>query len=276
MDRKTWLSLRKIGSSDAPAIMGVSSYDTPYSLYIKKITKMETPDNFAMRRGREREEPARKEFERMTGLIMPAKNNVQSQQYEFMTANFDGMNFEGTELVEIKNVKKEYHQMALNGKVPDEYWPQVQHQLVVAELDRMRYFSYHDVSGAIVHVHRDEAYIKELIEAERIFWDCLQNQTPPPMCDRDYRQRDDKEWEKVAERWKQAQEELKKVEEEEAELRAQLISLAQGQNAKGCGVSYQRVPEKGRVDYRNIPELKLIDLDIYRKAPIVKNVLRLY
>ena len=68
-----WLEFRrnKIGSSDAPIIMGKSPWKTPHQLWEEK---MGIKDSFfesqAMRRGKDLEPEARTAFEEQTGLVM--------------------------------------------------------------------------------------------------------------------------------------------------------------------------------------------------------------
>ena len=57
----------------------------------------------------------------------------------------------------------------LNG-LDDDYRPQVQGQLYVAELDRVDLFSYHpQMPAALVQTHRDDAYLAKLSAALRQF-----------------------------------------------------------------------------------------------------------
>ena len=275
MEREEWLKRRKIGSSDAPAIMGVSPWTTRYQLYIQKVEGKERADNDAMKQGRLMEDKARREFELVTGHIIPAKNNVQSSVFDFMTANFDGMSMDGKILVEIKCPGKKDHATALSGKVPEKYFPQCQHQLVVAELDEMFYYSFDSKDGVTLQVYRNEKYVKDLIAKESEFWDMVQNLRPPELTERDYKERQDEEWLAVSDEWIEANKRLKEAEEHEALIRKHLIDLTAGQNSKGNGVAFQRILQKGSVNYKEIPELKNVNLDAFRKEPIVKNVIRL-
>lgn len=104
-----------------------------------------------------------------------------------------------------------------------------------------------------------------MIIEEKIFLECLINKTPPEPSLNDYVERNDPLWEQYALRWKSVTECIKKLEEEEQELRKQLIQLAGQSNSKGAGVSLCQVQRKGNIDYANIPELKMIDLEAYRK-----------
>lgn len=54
----------------------------------------------------------------------------------------------------------------------------------------------------------------------------------------------------------------------EAELKEQLRTLSDNKNSIGGGFIFTCTERMGSVDYRSIPELKEIDLDLYRKTPV--------
>jgi putative phage-type endonuclease len=270
MDRQEWLKWRKIGSSDAPAIMGVSPWTTPHQLWEQKVFGKENEVNSSMRRGIEMEETARRCFEKKMGVEVFAKR-VEHPSINFMTATLDGIDIDNKVLVEIKCPNRDDQEQALSGKVPEKYIPQLQHQLCVTGLDGMYYFSFDGVDGCIVEVPTDAAYIQQMIEEEERFWECIQNHKAPALTDRDYVQMgSDNEWHTISAQWLQVSKNLKSLEKEEDELRKSLIGLAQNRNAEGAGVKLTRFPTQGAVDYSKIPELQGINTDVYRKEPYMK------
>jgi len=270
MNREEWLKWRRIGSSDAPAIMGVSPWATPYQLWEQKVSGMERESNSAMKRGVEMEETARRSFEKKMGVEVFAKR-MEHPSIEFMTATLDGIDIDNRVLVEIKCPNREDHALALRGKVPEKYIPQLQHQLAVTGLDGMYYFSFTGEDGCIVEIPRDESYLQQMIEEEEKFWRCIQDHKAPALTERDYVQMgDDNEWHTLSSQWVQVSRNLKSLEKEEKDLRDSLIGLAQNKNAQGAGVRLTRFPTQGHVDYLKIPELQGVNLDIYRKEPYMK------
>src|ERR1700733_7030732 len=196
-----WLQYRKnkIGSSDACAIMGASPWSTPYELWLEKMDLYpDKPMNPAMQRGLDLQDKALDCFSTMTGLHMFPDVKVHPK-HDFMIASLDGITLDGQHIVEVKCPGPKNHDLALCGKIPDHYMPQLQHQLEVCGHLHMYYFSFDGENGVVLDVFRDEKYVKELIEKEKEFWYCMQNGIPPELTDRDSIHKDDIEWEMLAE-----------------------------------------------------------------------------
>lgn len=182
MSRQTWLEWRRhgIGASDAPIIMGVSPWKTIDQLWEEKLTAIDVQiENDNMRYGKEREEMARQMFERMTGHVMFPDRKYMHPTMPWLRATLDGIDIDEKIMVEIKNPNKKDHLLAINKQVPEKYYPQCQHQMLVKELDRMFYFSCHGDDGQIVEVLRDELYIERMLERERLFWKCVEEKIRP-------------------------------------------------------------------------------------------------
>ena len=264
-----WVKMRqsKIGASDAPIILGVSSYTTPYQLWEYKLGLKEQEVTLSMQRGHEKEEEARKVFEETTGFtVFPQV--MTSKVYPWMIASVDGISIDGKILVEIKNVNKNDHQTALKGDVPQKFYPQCQHQMAVVGVNEMYYFSYNEVKSALVKVIRDDIYIADMIEKEKEFYRCMMEFDPPPLCDRDYVEREDEEWKKVADMYLSAQKSRRILEDHEETYRKELIRLSDGKNSIGGGVKATRFHRRGSIQYGKVPELLGVDLEPYRKPPI--------
>lgn len=277
MNQQQWLDWRRkgVGSSDSPIIMGVSPWSTRYQLWEQKISGKETECNYAMQRGTNLEEPARQCFENMMDVEVFPKN-VEHKKFPWMRASFDGIDLDGKVLVEIKcPLKKENHELAKQGKVPEVYYPQLQHQLEVSGLDGMYYFSFDGSEGVIVEVERDQKYIDKMIKEEEGFWACVSNKTPPPLSSRDCIDlENDKEWRSLAVQWKSISEkkrdlaeQLKDIVNQEELLKESFIKQARGLSAYGCGIKLTKYFQKGQVDYSKIPVLQGVDLDAYRMSP---------
>ena len=195
-----WKDFRrnKIGASDAAGILGISPFKTPYQVWEEKIFGLDDLENWAMRHGHLMEPLAREEFENMTGLAMMPKVAIHKER-EWQMASLDGVSFEEDVFVEIKCPKsKEVHQMACDGKLPDHYMAQMQHQMVVLGIDMGFYFSFNGTEGALVEVKRDKSFGEMLTEKESVFYyDHLMKKEAPPISDKDYIHREDLEWNDV-------------------------------------------------------------------------------
>lgn len=270
---KEWLAHRRnyIGASDAPIIMGVSPWRTPYQLWQEKLgLGGEQPETRAMTYGKDMEEVARRKYEEYTGNLLSTDENdtlVYHPQKPFMMASLDGITFNKDMAVEIKNVCFEDHSMAKSGKIPEKYYPQVQHQLACLGFNMLHYFSYREGDFALVEVERDQSYIDSLYQSEGAFWDLVLNLEAPALTDKDYVVMEDQEWDHLAKEWANISERISILEKQEKEYRAALIAKAGGQNAKGSGICLTKILRKGTVDYKRVPELIGVDLEKYRKDP---------
>jgi putative phage-type endonuclease len=287
MDHELWLAWRRagIGGTDACVIMGVSPWKTPHQLWQEKVYgNTKQLDNSAMSRGRDLEPVARSWFEEtMNVTVFPI--NVTHKESSWLRASLDGLDLEEKTLVEIKCPNKDDHASAVNKKVPEKYWPQVQHQLLVTGLDGMYYCSYDGYKGAIVEVARDNAYIDAMLADERKFWDLVLNKTPPDLTDGDFVPMGGHEqWGCLADQWNYLSQQIKSLEAKEHEIRQSMIELSNDRNAEGDGVRITKSVCPGSIDWKRAvdsyiarltalhPDMELpeIDLESYRKKPFTK------
>lgn len=258
----------KIGASDAPIILGISKWKTPLQLWEEKLGLRSLPEtNSAMQRGNDLEPVALAEFMRMTNTVV-APCRVEHPEFSFMFATVDGLCAESKILVEIKCPNRETVEMAKNGLLPDQYYAQVQHQIACVNPVETHYFCFDGEKGYDVIVKRDDALIDKIVKAEKEFFRCMMEFTPPPATDRDFIHRDSKEWRLHAEVWKDTKKQLALLVAKEEVLRDELIKMCDGQSSQGCGVRISKTVSKGRINYSAIDELKEIDLEKYRGKPI--------
>jgi len=261
-----WLAFRqdKITATDAVVIMGDSKWKTPYQLYIEKTSQVEEKTrNEAMQRGLDLEPIARELFELKMNVEVFPQVVVKD---DWAMASLDGLSPLGNLAVEIKCPGPKDHEIALSGKVPSHYYPQLQHQLYVTDLPKMYYFSFDGDDGVVVTVDRDQKYIDKMVAAEKQFLCCLRDKVPPDLTSDDFILQDSPEWTQIANQWTSVKRLLKKLQDDEENLRDMLIQLAGKSNTKGAGISLCKVVRKGNVDYSKIPELKNVDLERYRKG----------
>lgn len=258
-----WHAMRKdkIGASDAPVIMKKSPWKTPYQLWQEKLSLIEEKKStFVMDRGNELEPVAKRLLEDKLGMALQPKIKLHNQR-SWMMASLDAISFDERTVAEIKCPGKDDHATALSGQVPEKYYPQLQHQMEVCDVDMAYYFSFFGDESALVKVYRDEKYIKQLLIEEEKFHNCVVNFEPPELTANDYIWQDGARWSKIAERLS----EIKKIKAEEEALKQELIAIANGQNSRGAGIHLTKCIRKGVIDYKKIPELQDVDLEAYRK-----------
>jgi putative phage-type endonuclease len=259
-----WISLRrtKIGASDAPVIMGVSPWKTKMQLWKEKCGfYIDKQQSSFMKRGLALEDEARNYYFLMTGLsVLP--DVVIHPTISYMMASLDGITEDKKHIVEIKCPGQKDHETALSGKIPEKYYPQLQHQLAVCGLSEMDYLSYDGQSGVIIKCERDNEYINKLLEEQKAFWHCVEMFEEP--IDENFTQREDEEWKELANEWKKTNQELKRLEKREKEIRERLILLCNMKNSCGSGITLSKRTRKGLIMYDKIPELNGMDLEQFR------------
>lgn len=172
-----WLELRKkhITASDAGIICNMSPWRTRQELLEEKLELREPQQtNSAMLRGQLLEPKARACAEEMLGtLFLPEV--YSSIEHPFMLASLDGVCIDNKMILEVKCTNKKNHELAREGKIPDYYYPQVQHQISVCDIDECHYFSFDGSSGVVVVVKRDDEFIKRMIDLEYEFYQEMSN-----------------------------------------------------------------------------------------------------
>lgn len=274
--QQEWLDWRRqgIGSSDAPVIMKVSPWRTPYQLWEEKTTGVSRViETDSMRRGKALEEVARCWAEQELDAVLFSKN-VQSSTNVWMRASLDAFDEDKKILIEIKWPSRADHSVAVGGKVPGKYYPQVQHQLMVCGLNEMFYLSCFEDDRVLVPISLDIPYSQELLEKESDFWEKVQKKIPPSLEEKDFISMEENlDWTFLAEKWHTLERKIKdcsccKLKEELDQVEAALHELAGERNCKGSGLVYKKCQKKGPVDITKL-NMSEEELDRLRKEPVV-------
>jgi putative phage-type endonuclease len=275
---ESWLKWRKIGSSDSPAILGLSPYLTRLELFEQKLGLRPLPqENPGMTRGKEMEPVLRKLMQDKLGTILrPAC--VNCTQYEYLTASLDGVSWDGKIFCELKLNNEDFHQMAAKGDPVTFHGVQMQHQYVCSpEPDaRCFYGSFCRNDFVVVEIPRNPITMREIVEEGFTFWNCLQKGEAPEPTEKDLIEFVDMETELLAQSLYESQQIRR---EEEAKIKARkkveddieslLINKVGERNAKIGKYKFKKVIRRGSVQYDQIEALKALDLDQYRKAPSI-------
>ena len=267
-----WIDFRKkgIGSSDAPIVLGVSPYKTPMQLYQEKLglVKSEYKAIFAV--GHEWEPKIKKMVEEKEKIEFQPRVFVKPNK-DHLRASLDGYNSEKHLVLEIKYANAEDHALALENKIPEKYYAQVQHQLNVVDGNLAIYGSYNEMSDslAIVKVERNNDFIKLLEKKCDEFWHMVQTKTPPELTDRDYIDVASPTLEMFIGDYKKTLKKYKQLEVELNILKTKIIEDLPHTAVRAYGFKIHQVTRKGNIQYAKIPELKQIDLEQYRSEPSV-------
>ena len=183
-----WLEYRKrgIGGSDASVVCGISRYKSPVELWMEKTNQIPMQEaGEAAYWGTLLESVVRDEFTKRTGIeVRQVKQLLQSEEHTFMLANLDGVCVHpdyGTCIFEAKTASS-FKMNEWENAIPDEYQIQIQHYMAVTGY-RAAYIAVL-IGGNTFRwklIERDEEMISMLIAFETVFWDHVQNMTPPPM-----------------------------------------------------------------------------------------------
>lgn len=175
-----------IGGSDMPIILGLSSYKTPYQLYLEKTGLVEPSDetNQYQYWGSVLEGVVRDEFSKRNNVRVETPDTAVHPIHDFLRANIDGYIPEWNAVLEVKCTSSFMaKQWGDEGSdvIPLPYLVQVAHYCAVTNAD-----------SAYIAVliggndYREYKYVRDLdlesqlIEAAKTFWHCVQTKTPPP------------------------------------------------------------------------------------------------
>lgn len=180
-DRRTF-----IGGSDAPVILGVSGYKSPYELWQEKVGLVEPDDlsdNDRVHFGNVLEDIVAREFSERRGFkVRRVNDRINSKQHPFLVAQID-RRIVGGGILECKTTDaamKDAWGEEMTDQIPIPYWTQVQHQMMVTG----EQFAYVAVliggnTFRTYLVKRDEEFIENMVLAERSFYRNMEEKTPP-------------------------------------------------------------------------------------------------
>lgn len=196
-----WLSCRLngIGSSEAAAITGVSSWMNVNDLFALKTgtkVKQDLSDNEFIQKG-VRLEPAIREVYKATypnrKVTYHRYDMLYQPEHPFIFATLDGeVRDEDGRMgcLEIKtsspNSKADWDKW--NERIPDAYFHQCLHEMLASGYEFVDLFAFlfrrdGDFVGRVYRLERSD-YVEDiawLLEKEKEFWDSVQNRTLPPM-----------------------------------------------------------------------------------------------
>ncbi|MEN3130822.1 lambda-exonuclease family protein [Bacillus cereus] len=175
LTRGKWLEIRRqgIGGSDLAAVLKLSDWNSPMSIYLDKIGELkEKPQSEYAYWGNVLEDIVAREFMKRTGLKVRRKNEMlRSKKYPFMMANIDREVIGRKEGLECKTTT-EYKRSEWKGdNVPKQYILQCQHYMAVTGYEKWHIAVL--IGGNTFEfktIERDEDIINMAIEKCEVFW----------------------------------------------------------------------------------------------------------
>jgi putative phage-type endonuclease len=174
-----------IGGSDMPIIMGLSSYKTPYQLYLEKIGEAETSNEMTNPQywGSKLEGIIRDEFAERNKVTVETPETIVHPFSDFLRANIDGYIPEWNAILEVKCASSFMaHEWGEDGSdvIPMQYLVQVAHYCAVTNAD-CAYIAV--LIGG--NDYREFKYIRDMdierkvIDEATKFWQRVQDRNPP-------------------------------------------------------------------------------------------------
>lgn len=112
----------------------------------------------------------------------------------------------------------------------------------------------------------DPQFAKDFIPVARAFWRCVAFIETPALQPSDYYDMSNSPtWKNLATKYRAICSQIDDLEALKEECRADILALCDDQNCVGEGIKAIKTCPKGRISYEEIPEIKGIDLNKYRK-----------
>ena len=178
-----WYGLRctGIGASEIGAVLGVSPWASPLTVYLDKVDGRECNEQpEPMFWGLKLERVIADEVATRADVqLCGAPGLLRSSEHEWMIGSPDDMTADG-DPVEVKNLAWGYRESEWLESVPEHYYLQCQQQMAVVGAKRCLF-------GALTHgqhlvwewIQRDESAIQRIVHGGSALWDRVLRRDPP-------------------------------------------------------------------------------------------------
>jgi putative phage-type endonuclease len=169
-----WLDLREnmITASDAASAIGESRYESEDAFVKKKVLRTKFAGNAATAHGTLLEPIVRDLYDKKYNRKSHEIGLVQHRDYPWLGASPDGVTEDGI-LIEIKCPLTR----KIEPNVPKHYWPQVQLQLEITDLEECDFVQYRpakdensEAEFVVVRVHRDRKWFAQALPVLERVW----------------------------------------------------------------------------------------------------------
>lgn len=270
LTRQEWLLWRRagLGASDAAILHGKSPYKNRYDLYLEKTSTGEIKENgnFITDKGHELEPIIRKRWALIASLDLGIDaewlpENVDSGG-RVMRASLDGTAPRHEVIAEFKFQGGKAHEDVKNGLVPEHYWIQVQHQLLVSGAKKAYLVSYNDKLDSVNYheILPDVQFHNEHIRVCKAFWKEVLDKTPSEETlsfKKEIKTEGSARLLTVARKYAEMSELIKNLEKELEEYKKELISSnGTADKTDFEFVTVTKATRSGSISYKDIPEVK--------------------
>lgn len=200
MSREKWLEERRkgIGGSDTAALLGLSPYGTPYTVWADKMGLLPAKEETeATRLGKDLEQYVASRFSEISGKRVHRRNCIiRNDRYPWALANIDREIYGENSGLECKTTSALNTKKFQGGEFPANYYTQCVHYLAVTEYSHWYLavavlgvgFYVYQLTRAeddlchpwcVSSVYIPQAEIDALMDAERQFWHHVEEKSPP-------------------------------------------------------------------------------------------------
>ena len=254
-----WLAWRRnlIMASDAPVIMGVSKYHKSFHHLVLEKQGVELPHtpSPSMQEGIDREENLLRCFTQLYNTQFDSSleffpSCVQSLQYPHCAASLDGLCLQTSTAVEIKVTNHKNHELAKQGLLPEEFKPQLQHQMLVLNSAHIYYISYFIPKNTmfILKIDRDESYIQSLLHNYSLF---LEKVAESPSYNHKERE---SLVHNLVQHYRELDDKIKNLNKQKENIKENILNLIEHKEFLSKSVTIKPVEVKGRVKLSSIKE----------------------
>lgn len=181
-----WLDLRDnmITASDVASALGENHYESTDAFVKKKVLKTKWAGNAATAHGTLLEPLVRDMYDQRYNRKSHEIGLVQHRDYPWLGASPDGVTEDGL-LIEIKCPLTR----KIEPKVPKHYWPQVQLQLEITDLDECDFIQYRPGTPTkaeefvVVRIQRDREWFVNNLPKMKAAWDRIVAGRKNGLCD---------------------------------------------------------------------------------------------
>jgi len=265
-----WLRWRhnSLTATTAAIILGISPWRTGFDLWKEKVNEeppKPTEPSFVQRKGIELEPKARALVSLLLDIDFPPAL-IENINHPFLRASLDGYHKESNTIIEIKYQGQEPHEKAESeGFIQPYYMAQLQFQLLITGAKKNIFCSFDGSTIHTVDVYPDEKYCVDLLDKLLSFWALVQNKTPPPLSDRDYKIIRDKDIKSLIDQWKILKVDIDNKIKLKKSLEDDITKRLDHNRVRCKNVRIYKVKRKGSIDYKQVPALMGLDLEEYRK-----------